>query len=318
MWNKPISINDTTDAILLDTEGLGSTERSTNTDSKIFSIAILLSSLFIYNQIGAIDEQAIEDLSLVCNLTENIHIDETSIETGLEFKSFFPSFLWVLRDFHLDLEGMSPREYLEKCLQLSPGMTEEIYQKNMIRESITKFFINRDCMTMIRPVTNESDLAHIEDLDESLIREGFEVLVQDFVKRVYSGAKPKIVNSKSVNGPMLRGLAMDYVNSINERAIPTVMTALDRVVSEESRRIINTIMFEVKQTIEETLPDDQLLIREQGEPVSVEKTFMKIREDSMEILHRELSQILSVDEVISHYNKFTSWLDELEQDRHRE
>ena len=116
MWNKPISINDTTDAILLDTEGLGSTERSTNTDSKIFSIAILLSSLFIYNQIGAIDEQAIEDLSLVCNLTENIHIDETSIETGLEFKSFFPSFLWVLRDFHLDLEGMSPREYLEKCL----------------------------------------------------------------------------------------------------------------------------------------------------------------------------------------------------------
>lgn len=70
MWNKPIKINETTDGILLDTEGLGSTERSTNTDIKIFSLAILLSSLFIYNSIGTINEQALEDLSLVCNLTE--------------------------------------------------------------------------------------------------------------------------------------------------------------------------------------------------------------------------------------------------------
>ena len=113
----------------------------------------------------------------MCNLTENIHIDKTSVETGLEFKSFFPSFLWVLREFHLDLDGMTPREYLEKCLQPTPGMSEEIYNKNMIRESITRFFINRDCMTMIRPVTDETKLAHIEELDSSEIRPGFEECV---------------------------------------------------------------------------------------------------------------------------------------------
>ena len=56
MWNKPIPINEETDGILLDTEGLGSTERSTNTDAKIFSIAILLSSLFIFNSLGPINE----------------------------------------------------------------------------------------------------------------------------------------------------------------------------------------------------------------------------------------------------------------------
>lgn len=96
MWNKPIYVNEQVDAVLLDTEGLGSTERSTNTDTKIFSLCILLSSLFIFNSIGPINEQAIEDLSLVCNLTEQIHINKSKFETGVEFRSFFPSFVWVL------------------------------------------------------------------------------------------------------------------------------------------------------------------------------------------------------------------------------
>jgi len=65
MWNKPIYVNEQVDAVLLDTEGLGSTERSTNTDTKIFSLCILLSSLFIFNSIGPINEQAIEDLVVI-------------------------------------------------------------------------------------------------------------------------------------------------------------------------------------------------------------------------------------------------------------
>ena len=63
---------------------------------------------------------------------------------------------------------------------------------------------------------------------------------------MYQRSKPKIVNSKSINGPMLLGLAMDYVNSVNDTSIPTVMTALDRVVSSESRRILDNLMFDVK------------------------------------------------------------------------
>jgi hypothetical protein len=75
MWSEPLKISEDVDGILLDTEGLGSTERSTNTDTKIFSLAILLSSLFVFNSIGTISELIIEDLSLVCNLTEEIHIN---------------------------------------------------------------------------------------------------------------------------------------------------------------------------------------------------------------------------------------------------
>ncbi len=62
--------------LLIDTEGLSSTERSTNIDIKIFSLSILLSSIFIYNQMGPINENSLEDLSLVGNLTNYIHITQ--------------------------------------------------------------------------------------------------------------------------------------------------------------------------------------------------------------------------------------------------
>ena len=65
MWDKPVKVNDKVDAVLLDTEGLGSSERTTNTDIKIFSLSILLSSLFMYNCLGTISEYTLEDLDLV-------------------------------------------------------------------------------------------------------------------------------------------------------------------------------------------------------------------------------------------------------------
>lgn len=37
-------------------------------------------------------------------------------ESDAKLGEFFPQFYWVLRDFSLDLKGMSPQEYLEKTL----------------------------------------------------------------------------------------------------------------------------------------------------------------------------------------------------------
>ena len=51
-----VYINDEIDAILLDTEGLGSTDREFETDIKIFALSILLSSTFVFNQLGHINE----------------------------------------------------------------------------------------------------------------------------------------------------------------------------------------------------------------------------------------------------------------------
>ena len=58
--------------IVVDTEGLGAYDENENHDAKIFLLALLLSSLLIYNSVGTIDENALNSLSLVINLAKKI------------------------------------------------------------------------------------------------------------------------------------------------------------------------------------------------------------------------------------------------------
>jgi hypothetical protein len=45
--------------VVIDTEGLYSVQRDIEVDMKLFSLSILLSSMFVYNQLGHIDENSL-------------------------------------------------------------------------------------------------------------------------------------------------------------------------------------------------------------------------------------------------------------------
>jgi hypothetical protein len=78
IWSKPIyGISEKGKRIpilLIDTEGFGALDTDSNHDIRIFTLAILLSSYFIYNSIGSIDENALTNLNFVINLTKFIHL----------------------------------------------------------------------------------------------------------------------------------------------------------------------------------------------------------------------------------------------------
>lgn len=108
MWGKPIKgmtpEGEPINCLILDTEGLGALDEDSNHDVRIFSLAILLSSYFLYNSVGSIDENALQNLSLVINLTKHIQIKNTGIKEDVdpdEFAKYFPSFMWCVRDFTL-------------------------------------------------------------------------------------------------------------------------------------------------------------------------------------------------------------------------
>ena len=65
-------------------------------------LSILISSFFIYNSVGSIDENALNNMNLVVNLTKNLHVrsSDSSLDVD-ELAEYFPSFLWVIRDFAL-------------------------------------------------------------------------------------------------------------------------------------------------------------------------------------------------------------------------
>lgn len=88
---------------MIDSEGFGSTEQEVNYDTKLFALNMLLTSCFLYNTIGAIDEGSIQNLAVIAEIVKNI-----SSRNGGDVDS--PQLLWILRDFCLQLvsdEGVS-------------------------------------------------------------------------------------------------------------------------------------------------------------------------------------------------------------------
>jgi hypothetical protein len=68
-----------------------------------------------------------------------------------------------VRDFTLQLvdhegEPITSKEYLEKALEIQKGFSDQVEQKNRIRRLLKSFFRERDCSTVIRPLTNEENL----------------------------------------------------------------------------------------------------------------------------------------------------------------
>lgn len=241
LWGRAL----TTDAggthiLFLDTEGLGSTVRSETYDVRIFALALLLSSFFVYNSFGTIDGNAISKLSLVVNLTKHIHVRAQGVgreDSGTEFNQFFPTFLWIVRDFSVKLEKdgrkISARDYLEDALRPEEGLSEAIEQKNAVRLLLRNFFPDRDCLTMVRPVSDEKQLMNLSQLPAEALRPEFRAQIDTLRRKVFGAVRPKTLYGKPLNGAMLASLAVAYCNALNSNQAPTISTAWDRVVDTQ-------------------------------------------------------------------------------------
>jgi hypothetical protein len=72
-----------------------------------------------------------------------------------ELAAYTPAFLWLLRDFYLDLADsqgcpMTPSDYLESALAAVKGGSAGVQAKNEIRASIKRLFPTRECFALVR------------------------------------------------------------------------------------------------------------------------------------------------------------------------
>lgn len=252
--------------LFMDTEGLGSTKRSETYDTRVFALALLLSSCFVYNSVGTIDGSAISKLSLVVNLTKHIHVRSHAgsgkpaapgagagassgagssssggvvEDSGTEYRHYFPQFVWVVRDFGVKLERngrhISSSEYLSYALEDEPGVDDSTERKNVVRRMLREFFPERDCVTMVRPISDEKKLNRLFDVPWEEIRPQFRKQLEGLRRKVLGGAKPKILFGQALDGPMLASLAEAYVEALNQQGTPVISTAWDRVVEGQCR-----------------------------------------------------------------------------------
>jgi len=178
-------------------------------------MAVLLSSLFVYNQMGGIDEAALDRLSLVTEMTKHIRVksDEKGVNgktkqttaDQTELGKFSPSFVWLLRDFYLDFsddtEEISPVEYLERALRNVGGVGPGVESKNGIRDSIKSLFPERECFPLVRPVNDEKELRHLDSLSPDKLRPEFKEGLGRLLETLFHRCRPKTVGDVRVVFP---------------------------------------------------------------------------------------------------------------------
>ena len=278
IWSRPIFAEGgkgkRLPVLLIDTEGFGALDTDSNHDVRIFTIAILLSSYFLYNSIGGIDENALQNLNFVINLSKFIRLRSNDKETDPEeLSNLFPSFLWVLRDFSLQLiddngENITAKEYLEKVLEGTKNTSDP---KNKIRKLIKAYFKDRDCFTMVRPLTNENKLQNLEDLPPEQLRPEFLEQIVSLRKKVLGRVKIKTLNGKPLNGEMYLNLVKGLIGALNSGSVPNIENtwiSMCKVESykafEEAEQIYENYLKENLDNTDDSLEDIHKEAKEQA------------------------------------------------------
>uniref|UniRef100_A0A8C0IS10 GB1/RHD3-type G domain-containing protein n=1 Tax=Chelonoidis abingdonii TaxID=106734 RepID=A0A8C0IS10_CHEAB len=244
MWCLPHPRRAGHTLVLLDTEGLGDVEKGdTKNDVWIFALAVLLSSTLVYNSKGTIDQYAMEQLHFVSELTEHIKVKAQrgdDAEEDTEFVRFFPSFVWAVRDFTLELriEGqlVTEDQYLEHALLLllgSPGNSKKVMDYNLPRQCIRSFFPTRKCFVFVQPASRQ-EMGQLDSLPTSALDPQFLEQIRRFCDYIFQCSNVKTVKGGVlVNRQRFGALVRSYVDTIRSGQVPcldnavTVMAAIE-------------------------------------------------------------------------------------------
>ncbi|CAA6665789.1 unnamed protein product [Spirodela intermedia] len=271
MWSAPLKRTalDGTEysLLLLDSEGIDAYDQTGTYSTQIFSLAVLLSSMFVYNQMGGIDEAALDRLSLVTEMTKHIRVRASSgRSTASELGQFSPLFVWLLRDFYLDLvednQRLTPRDYLELALRPMHGGRKDVAAKNEIRESIRALFPDRECFTLVRPLNNESDLQRLHQIPLDKLRPEFRSGLDAFTKFVFERTRPKQVGATVMTGPVLAGITQSFLDALNNGAVPTISSSWQSVEEAECRRAYELATDVYMSSFDRTKPPEEGVLRE--------------------------------------------------------
>ncbi|KAI8477166.1 MAG: guanylate-binding protein [Monoraphidium minutum] len=245
MWSVPIPMKDADgrpcNLLLVDCEGVDAVDQGQKHSAQVFSLAVLLSSVFVYNQVGAIDAVALERLAMVCELAKRIK--ERSAPGGGRGgqADFHPAFVWLLRDFQLQLAAggrgsvaLSPGQYLEEVLaDVRGGGGPDEANRNQMRSTIKAVFPDRDAATLLRPMLKEEDLHALDTIPYSKLRPEFQKGMDDLMGLLRSKAHPLAVSGQMVSGRVYAQLAGAYVEALNKGAVPTLVTAWQGIAAAE-------------------------------------------------------------------------------------
>ena len=214
---------------------------------------MLVSSILIYNSFGVIEESTIEQFASMIQAVELIN-QKNKQKKGEDIISDFPSLLWVLRDFSLDLGLQTSADYMEDCLRAkaipqdaNQAAKRQIESKNLLRQLITKFFEKRSCFTLSRPIDDENKLARIHELEEDQLKQEFVDEMRRFLQYMSLNINPKTLCGNSMTGGVFVNYLDSIVTALNQGETPYVGSMAERLFEYENRNIVKKFEMEVEK-----------------------------------------------------------------------
>ncbi|KAG1666992.1 hypothetical protein FOA52_014304 [Chlamydomonas sp. UWO 241] len=242
LWSRPfehtLPDGGKVNLLLIDCEGTDAYDQTADYSTQVFSLAVLLSSLLIYNQMGGIDETAIDRLASACGYAQRIQ--SKTPQGSSSTLDMPPSFLWLLRDFQFNLSDggrkMSSKEYMEEVLGNMAGGGESVLDRNKMRDSIKGVFPERDCFTLVRPCLEEKDLTNMDKLRPNQLRPEFRRAFDELSNLVLSKTGPKQFRGTPISGRALAAVATAYCDVINRGQVPQISSTWQSVLMCENQR----------------------------------------------------------------------------------
>ena len=277
-------------AVVLDTEGTNSMEATPEQDAKLLSVAVSMSSTFVFNSSGALDETSFAEIGIVTHAAK-------SLQNASEDHWNPPRLLWTLRDFSLQLEDargnvITPDEYLEACISEK--------DKGESRALLREYFTDRSLVPLVRPVADEGKLQRLNALPEKDLRAEFVQQLQAFSASLDEGMAPKSIAGRPANGEVLAHLCVQAVDALNRGAVPCVADSFTFLLESQLHGEVETSRAAVAASAaalasEIPCPPERLRLQRPGTPdalVSFESVARKFGE-RVEVICQEAEATLA-------------------------
>lgn len=262
LWSKPLVIEQQNlEIFFMDSEGLDSPGKDLSSDAKLFALVVMLSSFFMFNSNGYIDEPSIESLSMITHIINNVAVaEEDDIDpqqSMYHLSQYAPSFLWVLRNVVLELQDLrgrpaTPAMYLESSLTDIPhwGGNTRNYEKSLeIRRAILNFFKFRDCVALVRPHKDERVLQKLQDVPDTSLQPQFIDSIMQIRQKILAGCHQKVIDGVPFTGSRMIIFLNEFVSSFNAQKKSLVSTAWRALLEGECEA---TLRITEKQYSEDT------------------------------------------------------------------
>ena len=287
-WNSPINKENSDEKILfIDSDGISTENIYQQTlESKLMALILIISSLFIYNTVGDINSNSLNDLQLIVHLADTISIND-KIDKDEMISELCPKFIWTLRDFDIEKykKIKSKDLYLEQCLKERFITKDEI---NMINVNLIKYFKKRECIIMPPPLNEEKDFIMLKKKNLSELNEDFQDEFNILKNKIYEQSKSKLIYGQKLTGNSLAFLLDAFIKEINNENIPNIDNIFNGLIKNE----LDSQFYFIKNLFKEKF--DKL---KKGENLNIKEIYlikydclneyMKILEKMPEIYNKE-------------------------------